>query len=164
MRYWVLLCLTSLSCFASADTRVNVVGLFTGQSGAGHQRRCSPYACGRADLAGRRQSCLRPTVARPCWKSRENASSWAWDKAQPVAGGTSVSVPGMTLYANKDGHFFGEGSINGRQFKFLLDTGATAVAMSSAEARRLGVDYVAGREGTSSTAGGMVRSLGRHPQ
>ena len=40
----------------------------------------------------------------------------------------------VTLYANRDGHFFGD-AINGRPVKYLLDTGATAVSMSSAPAR-----------------------------
>lgn len=159
MRYLVLLCLTSLSCFASADTRVNVVGLFTGKAvlvinGAAPRT----LAVGQTSPEG--VKLLAADSGQAVLEVEGERKQLGMGQGAAVAGGTSVSVPGMTLYANKDGHFFGEGSINGRQFKFLLDMGATAVAMSSAEARRLGVDYVAGREGASSTAGGMVRAWG----
>ena len=49
------------------------------------------------------------------------------------------------------------GSINGFPVNFLIDTGATLIAMNRNEARRLGIDYrVNGLQGRSSTASGMV--------
>lgn len=67
--------------------------------------------------------------------------------------------PGVMLYAGADGHFHADGTINGRLVRFLVDTGATTVALSGDEARRLGIDYRAfGRPEYASTAGGVVRS------
>lgn len=64
----------------------------------------------------------------------------------------------VTLYAEPDGHFHAQGSINGSAVQFLVDTGATTIALSGAEATRLGIDYKKrGRAGYASTAGGMVR-------
>jgi aspartyl protease family protein len=41
----------------------------------------------------------------------------------------------------------------------MIDTGATTIAMNSAVARRLGIDYQRlGRAGAANTAGGMVRT------
>ena len=54
----------------------------------------------------------------------------------PVAGG-----PGeMTVTQEPDGHFYLEGSVNGAPVRFLVDTGASDIALSPADARRVGVD------------------------
>ena len=37
-----------------------------------------------------------------------------------------------------DGHFWAEANVNGSRVKFLVDTGATAVALTLADAQRLG--------------------------
>jgi aspartyl protease family protein len=39
-----------------------------------------------------------------------------------------------------DGHYWAEASVNGAAVRFLVDTGATAVALTAADARRLGLD------------------------
>ena len=49
----------------------------------------------------------------------------------------------------------GDGSqINGGAVRFLVDTGASAVALPAAEASRLRIDYRKGRRGMAQTAGG----------
>lgn len=54
-----------------------------------------------------------------------------------------------------DRHFFIDGAINGRPVKFLVDTGATTVAMDVIQAKRLGIPYyLEGRKGYSHTASG----------
>lgn len=67
--------------------------------------------------------------------------------------------PSVTLYAGAGGHFHADGAIDGHSVRFLVDTGATTIALSGDEARRLGIDYRArGRPGYATTASGMVRS------
>ena len=61
-----------------------------------------------------------------------------------------------TLLADSRGHFITTGSINGMSVRFMVDTGASSVAMSTAEARRLGINYVSGLRGQASTANGVV--------
>lgn len=62
----------------------------------------------------------------------------------------------VTLYADR-GFFYSDGKINGAPVRFLIDTGANAVALSSQAAERIGLDYRReGRRGIASTAGGMV--------
>ncbi len=39
-----------------------------------------------------------------------------------------------------DGHYWAEGVVNGRAVRFLVDTGATAVSLTTEDARRLGLD------------------------
>lgn len=47
----------------------------------------------------------------------------------------------VLVFRDKWGMFKTVGSINGLPVKFLVDTGASSVAMNSAQARRLGVDF-----------------------
>jgi aspartyl protease family protein len=70
-----------------------------------------------------------------------------------VVGSGRASV---TLAADVRGHFFAEGAINGNPVRFLVDTGATAVALPAREALRLGIDYRKGERSLSSTANGLV--------
>jgi len=62
----------------------------------------------------------------------------------------------VTLAADPRGHFFSEGSVNGNPVRFLVDTGASSVALPAAEAIRLGIDYRRGQRAFSSTAAGVV--------
>jgi len=61
-----------------------------------------------------------------------------------------------TLWADPSGHFFTTGTINGVAVTFLVDTGATSIAMNSNTARRVGIDYKRGRKGYASTASGIA--------
>jgi aspartyl protease family protein len=57
---------------------------------------------------------------------------------------------------NTRGMYTTVGSINGLPVSFMVDTGATLVAMNSAQARRLGIDYrVAGSPSAVTTASGI---------
>jgi aspartyl protease family protein len=58
-----------------------------------------------------------------------------------------------------DGHFWAEAEVNGERVRFLVDTGATAVALTAADAQRLGfapkeLDYAY----TVTTASGPARA------
>jgi aspartyl protease family protein len=66
---------------------------------------------------------------------------------------------GITLSADARGHFFTQGAVNGSPVRFLVDTGATVVALPASEARRLGVDYRKGQPGFTNTAGGVVQTF-----
>ncbi len=70
----------------------------------------------------------------------------------------SASSDGQSviLAADPRGHFVSQGSINGSPVRFLVDTGATTVALPAAEAQRLGIDYRKGQRGFTNTAGGVV--------
>jgi aspartyl protease family protein len=48
------------------------------------------------------------------------------------------------------------GSINGKAVRFVVDTGATNVALSQPEAERLGLDFKSGQRGFAHTANGPV--------
>ena len=80
-------------------------------------------------------------------------------------GGTPVNLGGaasegsgsqIVLTAGTGGHFVTRGSINGKTVQFLVDTGATNIALSQAEADRIGLNYRNGERGISNTANGQV--------
>lgn len=66
--------------------------------------------------------------------------------------------PQVRIYRNPRGMFTTVGTINGTPVNFLVDTGATQVAMNATMARRLGVDFrVDGDPAAVSTASGYAR-------
>ena len=77
-------------------------------------------------------------------------------------GGQVYSAPksgagsSVTLSPNGNGHYVTRGSINGASVRFLVDTGASMVAMDAAHARSAGIDYLQGRKGLASTANGVA--------
>lgn len=61
------------------------------------------------------------------------------------------------IWPDRHGMYNAVGSINGLPVDFLVDTGAQVVAMNSAEARRLGVEFrYNGKRGQVSTASDVV--------
>ena len=66
----------------------------------------------------------------------------AWTSAQnnPNTAAVLDAQQGeLTLLRNRAGHYVADGEINGRRVSFLLDTGATEVALPVAIARELGL-------------------------
>lgn len=63
-------------------------------------------------------------------------------------------APGVVLERNRAGHYVADGRINDQPVTFLLDTGATEVAIPATVARRIGLER--GRPQLSRTAGGDV--------
>jgi aspartyl protease family protein len=62
----------------------------------------------------------------------------------------------IVLTAGPGGHFSSGGTINGRQVRFMVDTGATLVAIGKADADRLGLDLSNAQRGMTQTANGPV--------
>ncbi len=75
---------------------------------------------------------------------------------QSFAGGTASDRQSVSLTADARGHFAASGSLNGYPMSFLVDTGATSIAISSAEAKRMGLNYKAGQAYGVNTAAGIV--------
>jgi len=76
---------------------------------------------------------------------------------QSFAGGTPANArQTVSLTADARGHYAAMGSLNGFPVTFLVDTGATSIAINADEARRIGLDYRAGQATGVSTAAGVV--------
>lgn len=79
----------------------------------------------------------------------------------PVAAGSAGGDAGggdeVHLFPDSRGHYATSGLINGSRQQFLVDTGATFVSMGVEDARRAGINYMAGKPAISTTANGQVR-------
>ena len=62
----------------------------------------------------------------------------------------------VTIARNAMLQYHTTASINGRQVQVMVDTGANVVAMSSAQAQSLGIDYSAGIPSKVETASGVI--------
>lgn len=139
-----------------AATEVNVVGLFNGKAmvsvDGGKQQMLS---VGQSTAQGVKliSADSREAVLEIDGKRKTLGMGQTQSYASSSGGGGNQSV---SLSADGRGHFVTVGSINGAATRFLVDTGASYVSLSAAEARRLGIDYQKGERGMMSTANGVV--------
>ena len=86
----------------------------------------------------------------------------------PAAMVAIASAPSLSRHAGaaevakaRDGHFWAEAQVNGRHVRFLVDTGATVVALTLQDARRLSIDTAALKfDRDVITAAGRSRAAG----
>jgi aspartyl protease family protein len=82
--------------------------------------------------------------------------------AAPVSVGSAGTAAGgsqIVLAAGPGGHFMTNGKINGRSVNFMVDTGASVIAISQVEAERIGLDWRnGGQRGLAHTANGTVQA------
>lgn len=70
-----------------------------------------------------------------------------------------AEVRQVVIRKNNADQYMVNGSINGQSVQFLVDTGATSVAMNEMDARRLGLQYrIDGKESQVVTASGVSKS------
>jgi aspartyl protease family protein len=96
---------------------------------------------------------------------REGAPPPVADK--PVAGAASSAAPkttagnglaSRTLTRDFDGHFYVNAQVNGAQVRFMVDTGASIVALTPADAQRAGIARPSERT-TARGAGGTIEVM-----
>ena len=148
--------ITFFACQSFAETRLNVVGLFSGKALVSINGG-APQSIG----AGQTKNGVKLIAA-----DSESATFMVEGKRQTLKMGQAASVAGsagpatndpVSLYADQAGHFLGNLSINGATLKYLVDTGASSVAMNSGDAKFAKIDYEKGEKGMSSTANGVVQ-------
>lgn len=137
-----------------ADTQVNIVGLFSnkavliingdkpktlsvGQTSNGVKLLAADSQAATLQIEG-------------------NTKRLGMGQAASMAGKSSGTIASAVLYANSQGHYVSDCQINGASLKFLLDTGATTVALNSGDAKFANIDYKRGEPMQMSTANGVV--------
>lgn len=75
--------------------------------------------------------------------------------SDPLAGMAADGAREVLLHRNRAGHYVTSGTVNGAPVEFLLDTGATDVALSAATAQKLGLRR--GAPVSLATANGIAR-------
>lgn len=144
---------------AHADTRVNVVGLFSnkaivtinggvpqtlsvGQEKQGAKLISADSSAATFMIEGKRQ------VLRMGQAASVGAGA-------AVGGNEEGPNSPVTLFADSSGHFRGQMIANGAALKYLVDTGATTLAMNVSDATAAGIDYKSGQKVAVGTANGM---------
>ena len=96
---------------------------------------------------------------------RESATFEIGGKRETLAVGEGAAIAStssarsgdrVVLTADSGGHFVTIGEVNGVSVRFLVDTGATSIVISSAEARRIGINYVTSPRSFTQTANGVI--------
>lgn len=156
MRSYVVLLIAGLFVSANvfAETQVNIVGLFSNMAvviiNGGKPKTLSvgQASDGVKLLAADSKSATLLIEGK--------TKQLGMGQAASVGGSSASSNPSVTLYADAQGHFLSECKINGVPLKFLLDTGATTVALNSGDAKFAKIDYKRGQPVQVSTANGVV--------
>jgi len=100
--------------------------------------------CATFEVAGRRQTLPLGHHA-------------AATKGVPVAAADAATAGGsVALTADSRGHFITTGTVNGMSMRFMVDTGASTVALSVDDAKRAGVNYLTGTRSRVQTANGTL--------
>jgi len=78
-------------------------------------------------------------------------------RAATTSNGPSAKGSKVVIAADSKGHFLVSGIINNAaSVQFLVDTGATMVSISSDDAKRAGINYLAGQRAITQTASGVA--------
>jgi aspartyl protease family protein len=74
------------------------------------------------------------------------------------AGGDGGGAQTASLTADGNGHFITTGTVNGATVRFMVDTGATSVALGASDARRANVSLANARPIMVQTANGITQA------
>ena len=155
-------CLLFIGLLAVSQTlwsaaQVQVVGLFPGAaviSVDGQRKLVKVGQTGPGGVqvvsADSRSAVLRVDGVERRYGLSRDYSVTSGDASQPVQ---------VSIAKGIGGHYWVAGSIGGSTVQFMVDTGATAVAMNEGEARRLRLDYrVEGQPMVVNTASGTAKA------
>ncbi len=144
------------SNIVTAETRVNVVGLFSNKAvviiNGGKPKTMS---------VGQTSDGVKLIAANSSTATlliEGKAQQLGMGQAASIAGNAASSSPSVTLYADVGGHHRGDVSINGAMLRYVVDTGATTVALNSGDAKYAKIDYKRGEPVLVSTANGIVNA------
>lgn len=122
-----------------AATSVQVVGLFPGAAVLSVDGQRKLVRVGQTGPSGVQVVSVdsRSAVLRVDGVER----SYGLSREYNTAGVAAPQKQTLSIARSNGGHYWAEGAINGRAQQFLVDTGATSVALNESHARRLGIDY-----------------------
>lgn len=152
----VILMLLLYSTFCMAVEKITVVGLFTDKAVVRIDGKQHVLSVGQTSPEGvklissnSREAVLEVNGEQKTYGLGTHISS---TYEEPPAGKT------VTVAPDTGGMYEINGSINGFQVSFVIDTGATYVSMNRNDARRIGLNYkLEGKEGLSETASGYSK-------
>jgi len=152
--------LSLLPAFVLAAPMVQVVGLFPGAAVLNVDGQRKLVRVGQTGPGGVEVINADATGAL----LRVDGVERRYDLSREYSGAYAApSKTQLSVAKGTGGHYWIAGSINGQSVQFLVDTGATSVAINENQARRLGIDYrVDGRPMVVSTASGTAKAWRVH--
>ena len=154
--YLIAIAASWLFSAPASATEVVVSGLFSGKA-------MVTINGGRTRMLSAGQ--ISPEGVKLISASSSSATLEIDGKKQTLAMGQSISTssvsgnkPTVKLVAGTGGHFLTTGSINGYPIHFMVDTGATSIAFSTAQAQAIGLDLRRAQRGSVTTASGYANS------
>ncbi len=143
-----------LGAGAAAAADINVVGLTSGKAVVSiNGGKPQTMAAGQVASEG----------VRLISATTESATFEVGGKRQTLSMGQTISIGGgavgaqrATLLADNGGHFVTTVEVNGISMRFMVDTGASLVTLSSGDARRAGINFLAGQKAVMQTANGTT--------
>jgi aspartyl protease family protein len=75
------------------------------------------------------------------------------DDNKPGGGNAGNGYASRELVRSSDGHFYADAQVNGAQIRFIIDTGASMVALTPADAQRAGIALPSERARARSASG-----------
>ncbi len=153
---WIAL-LVGITSGAGAVERIQIMGLFKNRAVVRIDGQQRLLAVGQRSPEG--VTLIRADSRTAVLEVDGKTVELALDRAIGGQYREPADSPEVRIYRNPHGMFRTVGSINRLPVNFLVDTGASQVAMNAAQARRLGVDYrVSGNPTAVSTASGFARA------
>ncbi len=157
-RVLLVLWIVALNLPAQAGTDVRVVGLFSGRAVVVIDDRQQILKVGQATPEGVR---LISADSESAVLEIDGEEVRARLDGRVTARKRTAEAKAFHISRNTSGMFTTVGSINGLTVSFLVDTGATRVAMNAAQANRLGIDFrVVGTPMMITTASRTERAWG----
>ncbi|WP_137888588.1 TIGR02281 family clan AA aspartic protease [Pseudomonas sp. 2FE] len=159
MRSLNLLCAAVLLATAGslwAATQVRVVGLFPGAAVLNVDGLRKLVKVGQTGPGGVLVVSADSHGAVLRVDGVERAYSLSREYSEGFAAPTKTQ---LSIAKGVGGHYWIAGAVDGHPVQFLVDTGATSVALNDAQAKRLGIDYrVEGQPMMVSTASGTAKA------
>ncbi|QFY88365.1 TIGR02281 family clan AA aspartic protease [Magnetovirga frankeli] len=157
-RVALLLLLGGFASATLAQPQIRVLALFTDKAMLEIDGKRHLLKKGKASPEGVRLISANSREARLSLDGKEFVLS---PQARISANYAQAARAEHRIVRDNSGHFRTAGRINGQATSFLVDTGATGVAISSVEADRLGLDFKKrGKPMLAQTASGVVKSYG----
>ncbi|TDQ36831.1 retropepsin-like aspartic protease family protein [Thiopseudomonas denitrificans] len=156
VRYVVFLAIFLCNGVLQAEPVVRVVGLFSDAAVVNIDGQRTLLKAGQEGPKGIRLVSADSRGAVLSINGRQQRMELARDYNQ--GGYSTPEKQRLVIARGRGGHYWINGSVNGNSMPFLLDTGASSVALNEAQARRLGIDFKTnGRPMQVTTASGVER-------
>lgn len=127
-----------LSSAAYADTDISFVGQFGDKAVIEVDGKQRILAVGQSSREGVRLLSVDSNHAVIEYENKKQQLGFSVQNKNTYR---QAAVDEVTVWADSGGQFSTPGSINGHMVSFLVDTGATSVAMNESTANRLGIDF-----------------------